>query len=449
MSHTVKLVNSETTIDFTVANGYYLTDYVPSNGNGTVTETLQMMISGTSQSDVESKIQSIEKVIRLTEQYQSNLQGLQLWLQFQPDGLSNLLRSPVVAGRVVLDKSTLDYGWGLKKVRISVILEREAWWETTTDIEVPLTNANGTNVIGGINIANCNDLSGSVPNKRCNYVQIAGADVGGNMPARFRLEITNTYDSSERLANIWVGHNLFSAPASFNHIIEGESAIFGGTNVSGSYSGGYAINFAIPSGSLSLLGIWQLSSALLANAGGRWFKIMAILSSDATSEIYVQSRVTFPSGSPLTVLMQDQEIGLRAGVKYQEIGTLQLPPWLVEASSIETLDLSLYGRKNGGGNLYIDYLILMPADQMRQFRPSGYNIQYTWKLVDDGINKQLYVLTDENKKASYIMELGDKLYLEPGRTQRLYFLMSGDTGGVAINRTATVRMYYRQRYATI
>lgn len=48
-----------------------------------------------------------------------------------------------------------------------------------------------------------------------------------------------------------------------------------------------------------------------------------------------------------------------------------------------------------------------------QFRPSGYNIQYTWKLVDDGINKQLYVLTDENKKASYIMELGDKLYLEP------------------------------------
>jgi hypothetical protein len=456
MSHSVQFSNGETTIVLNAANGYYLLEYTPASASSannalttTVTETLSFLFTGTTQAAIEEKIRAIEQIFRLTEQYRDNLRGKQLWLYFQPDNANDMLRSPIVSGRVTLDKSALDYSWGLKKIKVALIIEREAWWETTVDEEVPLTNGNGTAVMGGITVFNCNDGSGTPPNKRHNYVQIASEAIGGDLPAPFRMEISNTYDSSERLSNVWIGHNVFSNPASFTHVIEGESATYGGSDVSGSsYSSGYARQLTISGSSQGLLAYWALSSTLLGNAAGKWFKILAVLTSTPASGTYVQTRLTFPSGSPLTTVMQDQEIGLTPNSKIQEFGTLQLPPWLVDATSLASIDLSLYGRLSGGGTLTIDYMLLMPVEGLRLLRPQGYNIQYGWKLIDDEINEQIYVSVS-GLKAPYYMELGDRLFLEPNRTQRLYFLMNGDTGGTAIVRTASVRIYYRRRYAIL
>lgn len=456
MSHSVQFGNGETTVVLNAANGYYLLEYTPASASSannalttTVTETLSFLFTGTTQAAIEEKIRAIEQIFRLTEQYRDNLRGKQLWLYFQPDGANDMLRSPIVSGRVTPDKSALDYSWGLKKIKVALIIEREAWWETTTDEEVPLTNGNGTEVTGGINIFNCNDGNGISPNKRDNYVEIASGAIGGDLPARFRLEITNTYDVSNRLSNLWIGHNVFSNPTSFPHVIEGESATYGGSNVSSSsYSGGYARQLTISGSSQGLLAYWALSSTLLGNAAGKWFKIIAVLTNTPPSGTYIQAKLTFPSGSPLTPVMQDQEIGLMSNMKIQELGTLQLPPWLVDTTSLYPLDLTLYGRLTGGGTITIDYMMLMPVEGLRLLRPQGYGMPYGYKLVDDGINDLLYVSVAE-AKAAYYMELGDRLFLEPNRAQRLYFLMNEVLGDVPIMRTATVRLYYRRRYVLL
>ena len=63
--------------------------------------------------------------------------------------------------------------------------------------------------VAGLTVYNTNNGTGTAPNKRVNYVGIAGANVAGSIPTPPRIEITNTYSSgTTRLSNFWIGRSI-------------------------------------------------------------------------------------------------------------------------------------------------------------------------------------------------------------------------------------------------
>lgn len=441
------LTDHTTTINLS-GDGNYLYSYMPSpGGTERVTETIEVGMGGSTAAEVLEGIRDVEQALRLTRQYDENYEGKQWYLQFQPNGASEVLESPVYGGRVEVNRNALRWQLENKQVSVGIVVERAGWWEGTSDVEVGLTNGNGTSVTGGINVFNCNDGSGISPNIRNNYVEISG--LNGDMPARCKIEMTNMYNSSTRAYNIWVSRNAFSNASSFGHVIEGESASSGGSNAAGSYSGGYTRVFTWSGDAQTNIGWWALSASLLESCGGRWFKVFGALS-NILDPVYVQVKLTFPSGTPLTVLGQDGEVLLDGVHKFAELGTIQLPPWLVDMSDLYPLDLSLYARKSGGGTLGIDFLYLMPAECFAVFKPKGYGLAYLAKLVYDGINGVVY--SDgwsPSGKVAHYMRYGSEIELEPGITQRLYFEHDSTTGSADIDRKLIVRVWYRARYGTI
>lgn len=283
----------------------------------------------------------------------------------------------------------------------------------------------------------------------CNYITIDGADISGNLPAPVRFELTNAYDHTNRLGKVWMGQNVEADPVNFEHILQGEDASYGGTLSDGMYSHGRAMGFTWTGDTAAMIGRWTLDSTFLNRAGGRWFKLLAVFSAQPISGTWLQCKVTFPAGTPLTVVGSSQEVQLST-LRIQDVGTLQLPPWLVGAGDLAPIDLTLYARKTGGGSLGIDYIQLTPIDGYRILTPKGYSAAYGVRIVDDGINNLLWTDGwDPAGKTGHYVGVGERIQLQPNRTQRICFLQFGDTGDVSLSRLLTVKAFYRPRRATI
>jgi len=297
-----------------------------------------------------------------------------------------------------------------------------------------------------LNVYNCNDGDGTSPNKRNNYVEIGAASVVGDLPAPARLEMTNQFNSANRLYNIWLGHNVRSTPDLFQHMIEGESASYGGSDVvNAAYSAGKLRTFTWAVDTQTIIARWALDTTFLNRANKRWFKILAGFTNGISAGIRLQSKITFPSGTPLTVVASSQEV-VTTTSRIQEIGELQIPPWLLSSGDLSAVDLTLYAKKTGGGSVSIDYLQITPVDGYRVLMPRGYGAAYQVRVVDDGISDQIW--TDGwsgGGKTGHYTAVGKNLKLVPGELQRIYFLQNGDTGDIDITRLLNVKAFYRPR----
>lgn len=424
-------------------------NYVPEYSlSGVVTETIEILLRDTAV-NMRAFVERIEKALVLADGYTRDRHGKRLWLLYQhASGMMPTLRSPVLRGRVELDRGTQRIGWTSKSVKLAIIIERESWWEETTDTAVPLTNGNATRTTSGINVYNCNDGSGTPPNKRHNYVEILGSDISGNIPGACRLEMTNKYNDSSRTYDIYVAQNVF-APSSLAHIIEGESTTFGSAISNSGCSGGAYRQLTWSGDSQVIIALYNLSSSFVSDAKGYYYKIFCRFASTPQSNTYLQAALTFPQNAPVTVLQQSPEVKLSLET-LQEIGTMQIPPWLVGQSDLYPLDLTLRARRSGGGTLNIDYIMFCPLNGYRAYIPQGYGLAYDTRLVDDGIADALY--TDgwtPSGKTSHYSAVGERLMLHPSVTQRLYFLQANGTGGSEITRVLNIKLYYRARYGTI
>ncbi len=369
-----------------------------------------------------------------------------VWLHFALDG-GTTWRSRVYDGMVSYNNKLHNY-YRRGAIKATITIERDPFWEGP-ETQIPLTNGNGTNNTSGLNVFNCNDGIGSAPNKRHNYVQIADTAVIGDLPAPVRLEMTNQFNSSARLSELWISHNVYANPGSFQHVLEGESAIAlqgGITNqaVSG-YSGGYVKEFVWTNANQIPLVRFELNTAYLNAANKRWFKVLGVFSSSAHQGNRLQLKIMFPVGTILTTVASAQEVLLSAG-RIQELGEIQIPPWLLSSGDLAPVDLVLYGQKSGTAYMGIDFLQISPIDGYRVLIPRGYGAAYQVRIVDDGINQQLY--TDGwsgGGKTGHYTSIGKPLRLIPGREQRLYFLQQGNTGDADITRVLSVKAYYRPR----
>lgn len=409
-----------------------------------VTETCEILLNASTAgdlSDVQEYINQIENWIRSAEEKQRRRAGDPVYVEFTPHDSTGLWRSEILAGSVEINEI---YPRWLARTHVQIIIywTRRFYWEGA-EAELSLTNGNGTGT-GGIIVNNCNDAT------RDNWIDINGVDVEGVIPAACRIEIENTYNNIRRLYNLYIGHNVWSNPASMSSILEGENADAGGSSVvAATCSGGYYQSVTSVGETQALALRWELSTAMLNAFAGGWFRLLGRIISTSTNT-KLQAKVTFPSGTPLTPVAEAAEVTL--GSNYiQDLGVLQLPPWLRGETGLYPVDLTLYARREGGsGSFSLDFIQLTPLDSYRVLTPRGYGAAYGVTVVDDGIMNSLYTTGwDISYKTGHYMYRGEPIMLWPARDQRLYILGTSDVGSSAVERTYSVRVYYRPRRLTL
>lgn len=409
-----------------------------------VNEQADFWVTGISGASVMTQLRNVQRLFALARRYQERRIGTQVFVEFGPEGGGALYRSEILGGHAELDEAALDWQWVGVTVQVRLGWTRRFFWEASSEAEVALTNGNGNQVTGGLNIFNCSDGSGSSPNVRHNYVEIATSGVSGDLPSPPRLQFKNTY-ATQRTAQVFVAHNVRSAPASFAHTLEAEAATGGTNQASGTASGGNYKDTASFSTSALLL-TWSLSTAFLDTCLGNYFQVLArLVGSFSATDVWVQLKLLIES---TTVLWEGPWVNLKAFFAIQELGALQLPPALAGLTGVYPLQLALYGKKESGSTtLSIDFLQFDPLDGYRRWVPAGFNLGQNATLYDDMRAGQVYTdgWATAGKTPHYAGE-GAPILLRPNEVQRLYFLATSSVASTAeIDRSAQVRVYYRPR----
>lgn len=346
------------------------------------------------------------------------------------------------------EPEAFDLGAAQGKMELELAYTRENSWEGA-EAQVPLTNPNGTNNTSGLNVFNCNDGAGSSPNIRRNYVEIAAANVDGDLPAPTRLEMLNTFATGQ-LADVWIGQNW--TDTTLNHILEGEAAS-GGTNVGdGTASGGNHKSYSLPSGTETEMLTWSLGSTLLNAARGNRFKMFCRFAITGPSQ-YVRYRLRIKWNA--VTIWESGQVQPSTAVAHQirDLFTLRLPPWLPSLTGLDAVSLILTGQQETGSNInvLIDFLQITALDGFRHLRIIGYGTPQNSRIIDDGINGEVY--RDDGAgggKIGIYVPYGKALMLKPGTLQRLYFLMHNWTSNTAeVGRSISVKLFYRPRRLTL
>lgn len=452
-AHTFALTDGTTTITFTKANGYFVQKYpmVPPESTGdskdlakTVTETLDMVVLGANAAAMQANVQAIDRMLITMRRRQKRDTGPRVFILATLDGDTTTWRSELVGASFAPAEDALRM-WPNFTIEAQLHIERAAYWEDNTLRPLPGTNGNGTNNTSGLKIYNCGDSTGSSPNDRDNYFQIAAGDVGGSLPAPVRLEMTNTSGGGLQYSDLFIATNAFSDPANFTHILEAETVgVLGTYDVStsgASNSGGYCVTGTHGSS-------WtfqaNLSASLLAKAAGQDFHILQRLASTPTGA-YVRPSIYDATGVWELRRGDETQIAV-SGQALLDLGVLSLPPGGY-STAYGAQRLALAWRASPG-TVLTDYWALFPTTGFRRLTALA-TIANNGTVVDDPIEDRAFALVGAVESPVIVRRAGPVM-VWPNMLQRIYFLWADNIShDSVITQTMTVKAFYRPRRVTI
>jgi hypothetical protein len=407
------------------------------------TESFDVHLFGTAAA-ISALIQSIEGAFWQAKNYQNTGAGARVYANLQPDNFPTAYRSELLDGRVILEDAALIWMERSNYARARIAWTRRNWWEGP-EAQLPLSNTNATDDLTGLVVYNANDGAGAPPADRVNYVEIDGADVAGDLPAPVRLELTNTY-AGESLGWLWIGHGTQS-PTNLLTRLEAEAALGKGPGTAhAASSGGYYVQEALPSGVIYSY-TWTLTAAQLTAAAGRWFH--ALVRCTIGPSVHFRFQLKLQAANQTIWESGWAALDGRYAHAIRDLFTLRLPPWLAGLGGLSALDLVLEVVQSAQPSLdlYLDCLYLLPAEHWQFLGRGGVTISQNRRVVVDGIEERTYC--DDGAGAARIglpNPAGTPILLEPGKTQRLYFLMHASAYTTAeIARTLSVKAFYRPR----
>jgi hypothetical protein len=435
-----------------------------------VTETIELYLTpGSSMATVEAVVLSLETWLRLAEEYQNNKAGgSPTYCEYQPLATTGVWRSEILGGFVVLRDDAMKRWQRQQSIRVDVVITRRWYWEAA-EVELPLSvlNPNGpipadpwpsgylyhtsSPATGGVTIYDHYDGGHG------NWVQVDGDDVLGSLPARARIEITNTYNDSINAGAFMIAQNTFGMNVAHNQFIqaiEGESAADPTTtDYSDTDSSSDAgITLTVPTPSSAFMARWTLSGTSLLAYACRNYRLIGRFDDVSHSDITVKAALTYPFNTALNaaVIAQTSEVLLSASATLQDLGILCIPPGMPD-TTFDALALSLYGYSpSAGRTVDLDCIFLMPVDAYRVLTPksTAYGLAYNAKLVDDGIRNVVYMESSGGRMNHYT-GFGSPITLWPGVRQTIFILSQALSGPTSILRSHSVRLYYRPRRLTV
>lgn len=436
----------------------------------TVGETLEMRLKDTSGSANLDELHTLNRLLQQAEDAQNNTAIKPVYLTWQINGSADVWRSEIKTGRAEPRSDALNYGyWNANTMFAPVYLERFNYWEGP-EAQIALTNENGTATTNALTVYNNADGSGTSPTKAVNYVAIAGTSVTGDLPAAYRMEMVNGHGSA--LYDVMVGHQYIST-SGFPVLYEAEAinyteAAGTATTAGTSYSGGTALSGTIPvsdpvtgTSQIDLLG-WTLGTAAVSAANaGMFHAVLRYVPGYPASTTYLRLLLlAMPTGATGTnegqVLSQTSWTlpTANAYISNSDLGVVRIPPNLGGQTGLGSLVFVVGAMQTGSSPTLtqtFDCLYLVPADGWRRFYSLySVGVENNQRLVDDTINGITYRdAGDGTGKTPYPMPSGE-IWLQPGKAQRLYFLVGGAGNYESyITRTLAVKLYYRPRRLTL
>lgn len=454
MPHALSITDGTATISLSTS-GVMLSRYTPTAPQWderarqykSVTESADLLFYDATAAAVQAKAQAVEALLRRALERAATGRGPRVYLQYQWSSDAAAWRSEVSNYRLALD-DTAAQGIPQAKVSAQLIVTRAPFWEgPRTAISVGNGNGSGT---GGVTVFNCNDGSGSSPNKRNNYLDIAGASVAGALPAPLELRMTNNTGSAKSYDTFYVANNAFgTTPA---HIIEGEGYVagYGSTGSDSSCSGGQ-YGRRTSGGAGTLVFRYAIPTAVLDAYAGRLCKVLARFRTlpgqrEVRLQLYESTGLTvLGPPSPVTVT----EYTLYNDGHIHDLGTVQLPPGEYTAGWAGVV-LEIQFSATAAETYDIDFIQLTPTEPLtfRRIEQRGFQVANNETIVDDGGEGKIYSTTGGSVYGGLWIPLSEPVHAFPGVNQRLLFLHDTSTAS-DIGNKLSVQVFYRPRRLSI
>lgn len=400
-----------------------------------VTESAVCTLEGTATA-IRAAVNGLQALLGAAWRRQRRVNA-RVWVEFRPLTSDSWFRAEVLDGVVNWSsnpaKRLLEAT--SNTVEVAVSFRRVNGWDGP-EVELELSTSSQGAATGGRAVLNHDDAGSG----HDNWVQIAAAQVTGELPGPCRVQLTNTVGASRTFTKMAVALNALSDPANFVHVLEGESRTSGGTVTADATASGGNVAALAHVGSTTTTMVWALTAAQMQRSRGRSFRLLArivgvIGSWSVTPEVRAGDGVTALWRGDVTTLP-----ALYGGLI--DLGVLPLPPGGYSAVyGAVTLALSF----TGSGLAEVDFLQLTALDGFRLLRCLG-PCANNEAVTDDGAEGMAYV---ESGAAvlPYVVGVGAPILLHPGVTQRLMVLaedgQSPDPMGIA--QSWSVRVWHRAR----
>ena len=390
---------------------------------------------------VRATVARLERIFHLARQYLDLPDRAPLY-KFKPDSGDAYYRSPLLSGRVVWGKETLDYQYAAGEVDVTIIWTRRFYLEADSESELPLrlSGEGGSGSTGGRTLTNHDDSGHK------NWADIVAGQVAGDLPAAARIEIANSTAATE--AKVYVSNEIVLSGTAVTAVLEGEAGTGGATQADANSSGGNFQRLTWTGTSEADLLSWTFAAADLAAAGGRYFRaLLRFANTFAYTDLWLRLKLTANG----VVIWQGNKVLMAANTSLQELHNVPLPSALAGLASLNAATVVLQATRIAGGSctLDVDYLQFLALDGWRRYTPISGGLANTDALHDDGIANAVYTKVGANKVPSYTA-VGTPILLAPNDyTQRLRVLMARSDASAPIADTFTLRVYYRPRRLTI
>jgi len=388
-----------------------------------VSETVTVALVGNGE-EIRDFIRKIETALMLASEHATQYRGAAWYVYYDPTAtvVGNAYRSQILYGSVEILDSNYSGGYAI----VAVEYQRRFYLEGV-QTELALSNGHGS-TSSGKTIYNDDDATYD------DWVTISGSEIGGVLPTPILFHYTNEW--TDRVYRIYTG-----------------LAVWGGKTQAAVRRAWVDADYSVSSWSgdaETRIANWAISSSDLDTFTGRYYRVLMHLGGYVLNGTWVRVKLMLPASTPLTTIYEGDLVELNSGVKTQDLGVVQIPPWLPGETGLEALALSLWGRKIGGGSLNGDYLKLLPADAYRELIPAGYGSYMGTRVVDDQITDRLWnEAGDGTDKTGHYYVRGNRQYLWPGMDATLYVKTTTSSRTMTDAIQGAVRVYYRPRRLSV
>lgn len=422
---------------------------------GTVDEAIKVVIPGATDVNILNSIQKAGRWLMDARRRERIGTGDRVYLRYTPEKSTVTWQAELLKGRIeVINREGFRSILGGGRIfQAGIGFTRRGAWEASELTQIPISNCNGTRTLNNLAVYNANDLSGSSPTKRCNYVDILGADIPGELPTPAYIVITNTYSDAAR--RLYVGHKVQGTPDSFTNVLEAESATLGtgvASAVCASCSNGNTANVTNVPATVRTLFTWTLSTTQAAYVLSQWVRPLVRFSTKPNNST-CKARLTLKDSVTGAIVAQSEYQALNTADELQTLPALLLSPEQAGQVTAGAMQLLLEAKDSAGTcDFSLDYLDLMPVEAgigFRLYKPiDETNVSIpatTGTLTDNQIDGSLFI---ESRQTVYV-GFGGPILLVPRRLNRLYFHRDNGSGVAAVAATMGVKVYARQRALTL
>ncbi len=408
-----------------------------------VTEGAQFLFTAASATAMAAQIHSVERIFLLAAERQRSRRGNRYYIEVQLEGMPSSFRSEIKRGMLSYEDSSFGYGWIQQKVQVNITFTRTYYFESTTKTELYLKSALNTRSLGGVTIYNqyAYDVT------RQNWIEVLSSDMVGVLDTPVELLIKNTYNNITRPNYIAVGQKILGELTNFDPTLESEEGSWTNgtatTLINEAYSATQAKQYTWTGSNEQLAAWWTLDTLSISYFASTPVRFFAKFIGNPSTYKFTM-RIKYQG---LTLLDQTNEVRLTSRL-VQDLGVMQIPPWLQDGGNSDELVVQLYVRNTNGGSFTLDYIFMMPLDGYTEYRAQGYGLPYNFTLKDNAPEDRLVVTAADALERGFFIKRPREggILIRPNTTQRLYFLQL-DTA--EIDRTMLIQAFYRERRLTV